>query len=239
MRSFQVADYSFFRETKRSEKGDGEMKQIWKWIMHLDAKAFCLTAALLFCATTGWCMYLYMTPPESFKPMGGQPPSSAVPPAIGILDFVDYQLAGNDIVTPISPFRFPGVEHWVNGMPPVGENKPPVSGTPTFQGSQNNGNNTAGNKPPVPPKDTGIAMITPKITFLGFFKGPDGNRAAMFADSSDGSKIFYGDGKTVHGLEILGADMEKANVRHPDGTVTTIPIGGFIELTPEPRTGNG
>jgi len=213
------------------------MKQIWKWIMHLDAKAFCLAAALLLCATTGWCMYRYMMPPESFKPGTGPLPKPTEPQKLGILGFVDDQVAGTGIVTPESPFRFPALfvddKGGVTGGPP----KLPEKGLTNTGGSQNNGTKPVGQGTPGSSKDNEIAMVTPKIAFLGFIKRSDESRVAMFADSSDNSTVFYTPGKIVHGLEILGADMREAQVRHPDGTVATIPIGGFIELTPEPANG--
>jgi len=223
------------------------MKQIWKWVMHLNAKAFCLIALVLLCATGGWCVYQINTPLEPIRDGTGKLPDPPKPWEIGILDFVNGQLAGEDVSIPIEPFR-PTMEAILldpeakaaliaamnaarnpqGGPPGTRPTVWPNNKVGTGTGTGGPGTGTAA--------DTGPKMITPKITFLGFMKRTDGSSVAMFSDSYDKSTIFYTPGKKVHGLEILSADMKEAVVRLPDGTEKTLSIGGDpIELAPEPE----
>ena len=210
------------------------MKRVWKWIMHLNAKVFCGIAALFFLGTVGYSMYQYMTPPEPIREGTGEMPAVSAPLEIGALAFVASQLAGDDITVPVDPF-LPLAEELIRAgvTPTQARNSQPGGrgGTGTLAGGGKGGGN-AGDGTGAPP---GVKMVTPKISFLGFFKRPDGVRAALFSDSSNNSTFFYSPGKTVHGIEILGADMQGAKVRFPDGSEGTIPIRCSVELAPEPE----
>ena len=81
------------------------MDKLWKWIMHLNAKAFCLLAVLMFFATAAWCGLKYLTPPEPFKDGGAKTPELNKPWEIGTLNFVSNQLAAETLSIPTDPFR--------------------------------------------------------------------------------------------------------------------------------------
>jgi len=220
------------------------MKQIWKWIMHLNAKAFCLIALLLFCATAGWCFYQIQTPLELIKDREGELPKLPEPWTIGILDFVTAQLTDENLSIPLTPFGWTqeGLlgktiqqlieEQKIARNPLYGPNRggqglaAPKGGA----GGQGTPGGPGGTGAPSGPK-----MITPKISFLGFMQRTDGTKVAMFSDSSDKSTVFYRPGATVHGLEIISAGMQEAQVKYPDGSVGTIAVGKSIELAPEPE----
>jgi len=222
--------------------------------MYLNAKAFCLIAALLFCATVGWCVYQINTPLEPIKDGAGKLPEPPAPWMIGILGFVTDQLNGGDVSIPMVPF-LPTMEailadennradiiaaiNNARNNPPgaAGGNRadPFAALRPGGGGGQRGGPNAGGGGTPGV-ADTGPKMITPKISFLGFMKRSDGSRVAMFSNSANNSTVFYTPGKKVHGLEILSADMKEAVVRRPDGTEEIIPIGKSVELAPEPET---
>jgi len=208
--------------------------------MQLNAKAFCLIALVLLCATGGWCVYQINTPLEPIKDGTGKLPDAPEPWTIGILDFVTDQLVGNDLSVPITPFGWSKegllgktIQDLINERnAPRGQGGPGgVNVAGRIPGGPG-GNNRPGG-PGAGAADTGPKMITPKITFNGFMKRSDGSRVAMFSDSSDKSTIFYEPGKKVHGIEILGADMKEAQIRYADGTEATITIGGSIELPEE------
>ena len=212
------------------------MKRVWKWVMHLNAKMFCIIAALLVVATVGWCAVLYVNPPTPLKEGSGKLPDPPEPWVIGIIDFVTNQLAGDDLSIPIEPFR-PTMEA-ILGNPEEkakilaamkAARNPQAAGAAKedpFKGLR--GNNAAD------AAAAGANMITPKISFDGFIKRSDGTMTARFTDSSDKSTVFYSPGATVHGIEILGADMREAQVKFPDGSIGKIPIGANVELAPEP-----
>jgi len=215
------------------------MNRIWKWVMHLNAKAFCSVATLLFACTVGYCVFMYMTPPEPIKDGTGKLPSASKPPEIPILGYVARQLAGDDLTIPLEPFR-PTMDDILR-TPGAGDrllnpNAPPrVPGGPG--GAGNTGRpNPGGGRPGAGAGaggPTGPKMVTPKITFHGYVQRSDGTSVAMFGDSATQTKIFYEDGKTVHGVEIISTDMKEATVKLPDGTEKKIPVGGFFELAPE------
>ncbi|MCL1919868.1 MAG: hypothetical protein FWG50_02135 [Kiritimatiellaeota bacterium] len=217
------------------------MKQVWKWIMHLNAKAFCAVAALFFAATLLWCGYLYMTPPEPIKEGEGKLPPPPEQVDIGILDYVARQLAGDDLTVPLDPF-LPLMEDILTNQvtrAQLAEWRDARAGGAVAQGGGRGGPGGPGVRPgagaggaggPGEPK-----MITPKISFQGFVKRTDGSRVAMFSDSSNNLTDFYAPGKTIHGIEILSADMKEALVRYPDGTEEKILVGKSIELPPEPE----
>ncbi|MCL1919869.1 MAG: hypothetical protein FWG50_02140 [Kiritimatiellaeota bacterium] len=215
------------------------MKQVWKWIMHLNAKAFCAVAALFFAATTLWCGYLYMTPPEPIKEGVGQLPPAPEPWVIGILDFVSDQAAGDGAVVPLNPFVYPPLDKLSPDALKDVLNQIAIAKSNPGGGVSTLGN-LEGKPPPAgvgdsPAPGSAPDMIAPRISFLGFVRRSDGSSVALFADSSDSSSVFYAPGKMIHGIEILGADMKEAQVRYPDGSVGKIPIGGAVELAPEPR----
>ena len=219
------------------------MKKVWKWVMHLNAKVFCLIAALFFVATTGWCMYLYLTPPEPIKEGSGQLPPPPEPWNIGVLDYVTHQLSGEDLTIPIEPFR-PTLDAILTNAELRAAFEAALKGNQAVAGGGGGaGKGGAGGGKPQdasagghkPQGTPGVKMIEPKITFNGFIKRSDGSSAAQFSDSSDNSTVFFSPGKTVHGVEILNVNMKEATVRYADGSEGKIPIRGSIVLAPEPE----
>ena len=77
-------------------------------------------------------------------------------------------------------------------------------------------------------------MVIPKLSFLGFFKRPDGQQAAMFYDSVDNTTIFYETGKQIREGHRQRANIHEAEIRFPDGSSRKLPIGESIELAPVP-----
>ncbi|MDD4101582.1 MAG: hypothetical protein PHU80_02980 [Kiritimatiellae bacterium] len=223
------------------------MDKLWKWIMHLNAKAFCLMAILLFFITAVWCGFNYKTPPEPFKEGSGsreQLPSENW--NIGTLDFVSNQLSAETLTIPFDPFR-PTIEAILtNETERVAFLKALKAAQEAASGL--GGGKEAGAKKEDPfahlrKKETvpgalvgpdGKPMVVPKISFLGYFQRSDGTRAAMFHNSVDNSLAFYETGNPVHGLDIINANVNAAEVRLPDGTTRDLKIGESVELAPEP-----
>jgi len=221
------------------------MKRVWKWIMHLNAMAFCFAALLFFIASAGWSAYQCLTPPEPLNEGTGALPVLPEPWVIGAVRAVNDQLELDDLVEPVCPF-LPTVEAILkSGVNPqdVGnavvnarnQNVDGKGGSPKDPFANNGkGGNRGQQSAATPGTPGGPKMVTPKIAFLGFIKRSDGSSAAMFSDSSDNSTVFYEPGKEdVHGLKVLGADMTEAKVMFPDGSVGKIPIGKSVELAPE------
>lgn len=226
------------------------MDKIWKWIMHLNAKAFCLMAILLFFATSVWCGFKYKTPPVPFKD-GSDAKLQLLSENwdIGTLDFVSNQLSAETLTIPFDPFR-PTIEAILtNETERVAFLKALKAAQEAAAGL--GGGKAAGDKKEDPfahlrKKEIvpgalvgpdGKPMVVPKISFLGYFQRPDGTRAAMFHNSVDNSLAFYEPGSPVHGLDILNATVNNAEVRFPDGTTRDLKIGETVEMAPEPAAG--
>ncbi len=247
------------------------MDKLWKWIMHLNAKAFCLLAVLIFFGVAAWCGLEYMTPPEPFKDGGEKTPELADPVEIGTLHFVSNQLAAEALSIPVDPFR-PTIEAiFTNETERVafikalraaqaaaagltaadGAGGAAAAGAAGAAGGAAGAAGAAGGaaakkedpfahlrkKATVPDGlvgPDGQPMVVPKLSFLGFFKRPDGQQAAMFYDSVENTSIFYETGKQIRGVDIVSANIHEAEIRFPDGSSRKLPIGESIELAPVP-----
>ena len=226
------------------------MDQLWKWIMHLNAKAFCLMAAALFFGTAAWCGFKYLTPVEPFKDGGTKLPDLVPAWEIGTLAFVSNQLAAESLSIPVDPFR-PTLEAIFTNETERAAFLKALKAAQAAAGLT--GVASATNKKEDPfahlrkkDKDAvpgaltgpdGRPMVIPKLSFLGFIQRPDGTQAAMFHDSVANSTLFYDAGKqAVHGVEIMSANVREAEIRFPDGTTRKLAIGGNVELAAEPDT---
>ena len=224
------------------------MDKLWKMIMHLNAKAFCLLAMLLFFGTAAWCGFKYMTPTEPFRD-GGNAKLPELPPAweLGALTFVSNQLAAETLAIPVDPFR-PTIEAiFTNETERAAFLKALRAaqvaaaglGSGTADGKKEDHFAHLRQKRAAAPGELvgadGRPMVIPTLSFLGFFQRPDGKQAAMFHDSVENTTVFYDAGKqSVHGVEILGANVNEAEIRFPDGTTRKLEIGGKVELAAEP-----
>ncbi len=223
------------------------MDKLWKWVMHLNAKAFCLGATLFLFGVALWCGWQIAHPQEPLKDgLHNKSPELAPAWEIGTLDFVSNQLTAETLTLPIDPFR-PTIEAiFTNETERAAFLK-------ALKAAQNaaagiGADATAKKEDPfahlrkkaaapdalIGPN--GRPMIIPKLTFLGFFERPDGKRAAMFYDSAKNTTLFYDSGNQVHGVDVLNADVHEAQIRFPDGTTRTLPIGSSVELAAEPDT---
>ena len=228
--------------------------------MHLNAKAFCLLAVLIFFGVAAWCGLQYMTPPEPFKDGGEKTPDLADPVEIGTLHFVSNQLAAEALAIPTDPFRptieaiFTNETERVAFIKALRAAQAAAAGLTAAGGAGGAGAAGAGaaggaaakkedpfahlrKKAAVPDGlvgPNGQPMVIPKLSFLGFFKRPDGQQAAMFYDSVEKTTIFYETGKQIRGIDIVSANIHEAEIRFPDGSSRKLPIGESIELAPVP-----
>ncbi len=218
--------------------------------MHLNAKAFCLLAVFIFFSAAAWCGLKFMTPPEPFKDGGANTPDLSEPWEIGTLNFVSNQLAAETLSIPTDPFRptleaiFTNETERVAFIKALRAAQAAAAGLTSADGASATG--TAKKEDPfahlrkktaVPDGlvgPNGQPMVIPKLSFLGFFKRPDGQQAAMFHDSVENTTIFYEAGKQIRGVDIVSATINEAEIRFPDGTSRKLPIGESVELAPEP-----
>lgn len=222
------------------------MHKLWKWVMHLNAQAFCLLAALGFAGVAGLCGFNVMYPPAPLRDgHEGKLPELAQPLSFGTLDVVSNQLAAERLTIPVDPFR-PTIEAIFTNET---ERAAFLKALKAAQVAAAGGVVDTGAAKKEDPfahlrkKETaagglvgpdGRPMVIPKLTFLGFFERPDGTKAAMFHDSVKDSTVFYDTGNKVHGVDVVNADVRAAEIRFPDGKSRTLEIGNSVELEAEP-----
>src|SRR5512133_1104953 len=82
------------------------MDKLWKWVMHLNAKAFCLAATFGFFLVAAYCGWNVLYPPTPIKDVDSGP-LPQLPPAweLATLDFVSNQLVTEALTVPVDPFR--------------------------------------------------------------------------------------------------------------------------------------
>lgn len=224
------------------------MDKLWKWLMRLNAKAFCLLATLFFIGVAGWCGFKVMTPPPPLKDGNeGQLPDLVQPWTFGTLDIVSNQLAAETLTIPVDPFR-PTIEAIFTNeteraafLKALKAAQIAAAGGAAETGAGKKEDPFAHlRKKEAAPGElvgpNGQPMVIPKLTFLGFFERPDGTKAAMFSDSVKGTTLFYEAGNQVHGVDVLNADVRSAEIRFPDGTSRKLEIGSSVELAAEPDT---
>ena len=224
------------------------MDNLWKWIMRLNAKAFCLMAILFFAGVAGFCAWQYTHPPAPVKDGGdGNPPEFVPPRGIGALDFVTNQLTAEALAIPVDPFR-PTIEAIFTNETERAAFLKALKAAQAAAAGIAGGDNAAGAKKEDPFANlrkkaavpgglvgpNGRPLVIPKLSFLGFFKRPDGQQAAMFYDSVENTTFFYEAGKQIRGVDIVSANIREAEIRFPDGTSRKLPIGESVELAPEP-----
>ncbi len=221
------------------------MDQLWKWVMHLNAKAFCLAATVVFLLVGAFCGWRVMNPREPLKD-GGSSALPELPQAweLGTLNFVSNQLSAETLTLPVDPFR-PTIEAIFTNET---ERAAFLKALKAAQNAAAGVAGTSANKKEDPfahlrKKDTvpggltspdGKPMVTPKLSFMGFFQRPDGKQAAMFYDSTTKQNVFYDAGKEVHGVNIVSANVREAEIRFADGSSRKLPIGESVELAAEP-----
>lgn len=224
------------------------MDKLWKWVMHLNAKAFCLLATLLFFGVTGLCAYKVMYPPTPLQDgHEGKLPELPQPWTFGTLDIVSNQLAAETLSVPVDPFR-PTIEAIFTNET---ERAAFLKALKAAQLAAAGGVAEAGAAKKEDPfahlrkKEAtagglvgpdGRPMVIPKLTFLGFFERPDGTKTAMFHDSVKDSTVFYDTGNKVHGVDVVNADVRTAEIRFADGKTRSMEIGSSVELDAEPDT---
>jgi hypothetical protein len=225
------------------------MDKLWKWVMHLNAKAFCLLAILFFSGVAGWCGLSILRPSTPLKDGSEDKlPELVQPWVFGTLDIVSNQLAEETLSIPVDPFR-PTIEaiftneteraaflKALKAAQLAAAGGSAESGTakkedPFAHLRKKNDAATGGLTGP-----NGQPMVIPKLTFLGYFERPDGTKATMFHDSVKDTTVFYDTGNQVHGVDLVNADVQAAEIRFPDGTTRKLEIGSSVELAAEADT---
>lgn len=223
------------------------MDTIWKWIMHLNARAFCLVTAIILLAMITWCSWRLLAPPTPFQHGDEKLTSEQEPCAITALDYVSEQLAGTILNVPTDPFRptleaiFTNDAQRAAFIKALKDSQARLAGQRPGEGGGQKEDPFAHLRRDTKVPDGAVVAgaeehkIIPKLTFLGFMQRPDGTKAALFHNSLDNSTIFYDAGQQkIQDVEIIDADIRQAQIRFPDGAVRSLEIGKTVELAAVP-----
>lgn len=213
--------------------------------MHLNAKAFCIIMIFACIAVTLYCGYEIRTPPVPIRDGSGKVPELSPPWEITLLDFVSNQLSSSSLIIPVDPFRptieaiFTNAAERTAFLAALKKAKQDAAGmTKDKDAKKKDPFAHLRKKANVPGQNLGPGrkpMITPKLTYMGFIKRPDGTEAAMFYDSANKTTIFYDEGNKVHGIDLVKADIKTASLRMDDGSTRSLQIGETVELAPEEK----
>ena len=140
---------------------------------------------------------------------------------------------------PINPFR-PTLESLAANpatLAAIGKGEWPPS-LPTNKPPKIPGTNAFATVRPPPTNVTGAviapAVVTPRLTFTGFFKRPDGRTLAQFHDSVSNDSVFTRPGDALRGATLVEADIRHATLLLPSGKEVILAINESVDLPPEP-----
>lgn len=206
------------------------MEAFWKWLMRANARALFLCALLGLVVIAAWWTWKELSPTDYTMPM---PSSSSHPGAeldLGLLAFLDEQLALADLTPPQNPFtvvvKRPPVR--VNETPPVQTTEQPPKQTTTTQttAAATQPTGPAGGDPPKPERETPPRRPeTVRITYRGIFKRTDGIAVALVEDSKTKTTAFYESGHEVGGIKIGEIGKQELAIVQADGESVTVHIG--------------
>ena len=216
------------------------MEKLWTFLMQTNAKAlFVLALVVLFgvSAWRGWVEIAAASRPAPDEPVIGR---AQFKPGkdLGLIAFASNQLAAVHEI-PVNPFR-PTLESLAANpatLAAIGKGEWPPS-LPTNKPPKIPGTNAFATVRPPPTNVTGAviapAVVTPRLTFTGFFKRPDGRTLAQFHDSVSNDSVFTRPGDALRGATLVEADIRHATLLLPSGKEVILAINESVDLPPEP-----
>lgn len=236
------------------------MNRLWKWLLHSDAKAPFLIALACFLVVCGWLGWQEFARMRAERAEAAAEADEAAKPrepakldpieSIGVLEYVEDQLASDTLIIPVNPFH-PTFEALVLADGIDAKGKP--LGREEWRERQRqregreHGQGGGGGWRQQPPRDDWgdprapkqqpgggqqqqQPQIKPKLSYNGFMQRPDGRYAPLFFDNTDKSNHFAASGGEIHGVKILAADKDGARVQMPDGSFRDLKLGDSVEL---------
>ena len=215
------------------------MEKLWTFLMQTNAKAlFVLALVVLFgvSAWRGWVEIAAASRPVPDEPVTGR---AQFKPGkdLGLIAFASNQLATVHAL-PVNPFR-PTLESLASNPatlaaiskgewpPSLPTNKPPrIPGSNAFDRVRPPSTNATGSV-------GAPAVVMHRLTFMGFFKRPDGQTLAQFRDSASDDPVFIRPGGTLVGATLVEADIRHATLLLPNGKEVTLARHEAVNLPPE------
>lgn len=220
------------------------MEKLWQFLMQANAKALFVIALVILIAISGWRGWVEFTALRHPALEGETTGRAQFKPGkeLGLIAFASNQLAWAG-TPPQSPF-FPTLDALATNPAAAiaawrartGRDGPVATGTndankDPFKHLRVNraGPGGAGERPGPPPD-------VARLTYKGFFKGPDGKASALFHDSSTEAAMFKHAGDDMHGATLLDANIRHAKIRLAAGDEVDLALNDSIDLKPEPAT---
>jgi hypothetical protein len=198
--------------------------------------ACALVALILVVAWWVWSELKPVGYDLTFPPVKGKDQTRE---GLGVLAFLEAQVAGGRREVPSNPFLPPWAKRTVRRPPPQAEStttKPADTEKPAEQ-------KTAAKTPPPqktrrpdrqpppqktrrpdrqPPEDKPRAV---SLTYRGVFKRPDGRLLALVEDSKQNKSAFYAPGDSLHGLTIGEIRVSEVDVIQSDQSTVSLRLG--------------
>lgn len=219
------------------------MEALWKWLMHLNAKRVCIVSALVFIGMVSWRAVIEFNPPRPpSRPSSGHVKKRTFQ-SLGIFAFLKRQLAPEQGIVPVSPFRPPAealpTNKVVKGSMVVTVHQPPTNTTKKATTSKNGPppENDPENKPENKPW-AALEDQDPKtpprrdvvIYYRGMLQRPDGTILAWISSFKNRYRRFVNEGSFLFGCRIIKVGKKEISVRLPDGEERTISLNESITI---------
>jgi hypothetical protein len=216
------------------------MEKLWKFLMQTNARALFFLALVVLLVVSGWRGWVEVAAARRPAPEETVMGRAHFKPGkdLGLIVFVTNQLAAAHEI-PVNPFR-PTLESlasnpvmlaaiskrtWRSSFPT--NRTPRFAATNFFAHVRSAATNVTASSvaPPV---------VTPRLTYTGFFKRPDGQTAALFHDSVANASVFKLPGDALRGATLVEADIHQATLTLPSGRKVTLARHESVDLPPEP-----
>lgn len=202
------------------------MEAFWKWLMRANARGVLAGALLVLLLVMGWWGWREFHGPSVEKPLKPHRQPRAGSQGLGLLAYLDQQLAAGEAMAVKDPFA--GARRPARPSPPstnvvVVVTHPPKAVEPVTP--------VAAVPMPAPPVAAPKAPETFELQYLGVMTRPDGRIMALVRDSKAGTTAFYAPGSVVRGVRLGRLTADAASVIGADGTIRVVKVGESATFT--------
>lgn len=207
--------------------------------MRTNARAVFLCSVLALLLVSAWWLWKLSAPVEKRVRVSRPAATSRPRPDLGLLAFLEAQLAMSSPEIPESPFLFPGAKRPKKKPPsqptkakpepqpkPAPAEKPPAAAAEPKKPAKDEPPQKAVAKPKPAPKKRPVVTSDPvRLTFRGFFKRTDGSTVALIEDSKTEESAFYAAEQDLYGVKIGAITRDHVTVELDDGSSVELGLG--------------
>ncbi len=200
------------------------MQNLWKWLMHANAKFALAVALCVLLAAAAWSAWQLATASSAANdfpavPVTTEPaPKSKTPKSIGLLDYVHGQLA-DESIPPVNPFA-PSLA--IDNIAEIIKRREIREEGRGFTWNPRRNNQDPNN--PQNPNVTAVSKVPeaaksapPTLTYQGYLTRPDGTPAALIHNSATKSAAFLTAGQTTAKTTVISLTHDTLRLRLPNG----------------------